>query len=315
VSTVRFIVAILLALDAGATPPGSADAGTPLLPPRKLGLVAQLWGALPLPAEGVPQAIGTTSCGCLQGGARLPASGMGYEALHLGRNRRYGHPALIAYVERLGAAAATLRRLVVVGDLSQPRGGPTPSGHRSHQTGLDGDIGYAPPAGARAGRLSALDRERMAPPAVVDLKTHNPTRAWSTRSVKLLALAAADPAVDRIFVNPAVKRMLCQGTTAKAPWQARVRPWWGHHDHFHVRLRCPEDSPLCVPQDPPTDDGCGATLAWWFSDDADATRTRRKEAEGVEAEPVLPEACAGVMEALALPLPLDDAHSSAKAKK
>jgi penicillin-insensitive murein DD-endopeptidase len=295
-SVVRLTVAIFLTLDAGAQQPDTADAGTPILAPKKLGLVARHWSALPLPAVGAPQAIGTTSCGCLQGGARLPASGLGYEALHLGRNRRYGHPDLIAFIERLGAAAAKKRGLVVVGDLSQPRGGPTPSGHRSHQTGLDGDIGYAPPPGMRAGRLSSVDRERLAPPAVVDLQTHNPTRAWGARPVELLALAAADPAVDRIFVNPAVKRMLCTGTTAMAPWQPRVRPWWGHHDHFHVRLRCPEDSPLCVPQEPPTDDGCGATLAWWFSDDAETTRTRRKDAQGVEAEPVLPEMCADVID-------------------
>jgi penicillin-insensitive murein endopeptidase len=299
---VSLIIALmLLALAAGAPPPDAADAGgagAPTLAPRKLGLVAQLWGGLPLPAPGAPQVIGTTSCGCLQGGAKLPASGRGYEALHLGRNRRYGHPELIAYIQRLGAAAAKKPGgFVVVGDLSQPRGGPTPSGHRSHQTGLDGDVGYAPPVGARARRLSLRERERMAPPAVVDLKTHNPTYAWSTRVVDLLALAAADPAVDRIFVNPAVKRMLCKGvTTAKAPWQARVRPWWGHHDHFHVRLRCPDDSPLCVPQEPPADDGCGATLAWWFSDDAETTRNRRKESEGVETEPVLPAACAAVMD-------------------
>ena len=159
--------------------------------------------------------------------------------------------------------------LVVVGDLSQPRGGPTPSGHRSHQTGLDADIGYAAPAGVRAGHLSRQAREQLSPLAVIDLKTHETTGAWTPAVAKLLALAAADPAVDRIFVNPAIKKLLCAGPTAKAPWQGRLRPWWAHHDHFHVRLKCPADSPQCVPQDPPPDDGCGATLAWWFSEDAD----------------------------------------------
>ena len=62
------------------------------------------------------------------------------------------------------------------------------------------------------------------------------------------------------------------GEETHAPWLARVRPWWSHHDHFHVRLKCPGDSPLCQSQDPlPADAGCGAALAWWFSDDAQAT--------------------------------------------
>ena len=246
-----------------------------------------------MPSAGAAQAIGTCSCGCLQGGATLPASGPGYEVLHLGRNRRYGHPALVAYLRRLGAAARAERLgLLVVGDLSQPRGGPTPSGHRSHQTGLDADLGYAAPAGVRAGHLSAPDRERLSAPAVVDLKTHAPTPAWGPRTLDLLARAAADPAVDRIFVNPAVKKMLCEGPTAKAPWQARVRPWWGHHDHFHVRLRCPPDSPLCVAQEPPPDDGCGPSLRWWFSADAESTRAKKKDSDAAAAPAfALPAAC------------------------
>jgi penicillin-insensitive murein endopeptidase len=257
---------------------------------------ARDWNAQRTPAPGTPSAIGATSGGCLQGAATLPASGPGYEALRLRRNRRYGHPSLIAYLRRLGAGAKRDKLgLVVVGDLSQPRGGPTPSGHRSHQSGLDADVGYAAPAGARAGRLSAADRERLSPVAVVDLATHEATPAWGPKTVALLALAAGDPAVDRIFVNPAVKRMLCEGPAREAPWAARIRPWWGHHDHFHVRLKCPADSPACTSQDPPPDDGCGPSLHWWFTADAEATRTRRKQADE-EGGPKLPEACAALLE-------------------
>jgi penicillin-insensitive murein endopeptidase len=233
----------------------------------------------------------------LQGAATLPASGRGYETIRLGRNRRFGHPTLVAYVQRLAAAAAKAKLgLVVVGDLSQPRGGPTPSGHRSHQTGLDADIGYVAPPGARP-RMSSRVRESLAPPAVVDAKTHERTRLWSAKVPKLLALGAADPAVDRIFVDPAIKKVMCEGPMAKAPWQAKLRPWWNHHDHFHVRLACPPDSPLCVPQEPPPNDGCGAALAWWFSADSTATRTKKKEAAAAAPEPSLPAACAELVRA------------------
>ena len=262
------------------------------------GVVARQWQAQTIPTTGPAQSIGACSNGCLQGAATLPASGPGYEVLRLKRNRRFGHPSLVAYIRRLAAAAHKAKLgLVVVGDLSQPRGGPTPSGHRSHQTGLDADIGYAAPAGVRAGHLSRQAREQSSPPAVIDLKTHATTDAWTPAVAKLLALAAADPAVDRIFVNPAIKKLLCAGPTAKAPWQGRLRPWWAHHDHFHVRLKCPADCPKCVPQEPPPDDGCGATLAWWFGDDATATRTKKKEAEGEAPEPTLPPACIEVMQA------------------
>jgi penicillin-insensitive murein endopeptidase len=293
---------LALALDGGTATPAPA-APAPAQPPATpagalltRARAAIAWGAKRLPTTGTAQAIGACSCGCLQGGATLPASGPGYEAVRLGRNRRYGHPELVAFVRRLGAAAARAKLgLLVVGDLSQPRGGPTPSGHRSHQSGLDADIGYAAPAGVRAGRVSARAREQLSPLAVVDLKTHAATSAWGPRVVQLIGVAASDPAVDRIFVNPAIKKMLCEGTTAKAAWQPRVRPWWAHHDHFHVRLRCPADSPLCVPQQTPADDGCGASLAWWFSGDAETTRAKKKEADASEPSFVLPEACGALV--------------------
>lgn len=253
------------------------------------------WNAQRVPAPGPALAIGAYSGGCLQGAATLPPSGPGYEVLHLGRNRRYGHPELIAFVQRLGRTAKAKKLgLLVVGDLSQPRGGPTPSGHRSHQTGLDVDVGYAAPAGLRGGHVSAADRERLGPRPVIDLRTHQPTPAWTPKTVKLLAAAASDPAVDRIFVNPAVKRMLCEAPTRKQPWNARLRPWWGHHDHFHVRLKCPAGSLSCVAQDPPPDDGCGPSLAWWFSGDAQATHDKKRQSDE-HAGPRVPEACTALL--------------------
>jgi penicillin-insensitive murein endopeptidase len=266
------------------------------------GAVAAVWNAQREPAPGPAQAIGGYSNGCLQGAVRLSPSGPGWELLHLGRHRNFGHPDLVAYIERL-AANARKQHLgpVVVGDLGQARGGPTPSGHRSHQSGLDVDIGYAAPAGLRPGHVKAADRERIGPLAVVDLRTHKMTPPWGRRVQRLLAAAASDPAVDRVFVNPAVKRTLCAGPARREPWLARLRPWWGHHDHFHVRLRCPDGSPLCRAQDPPRDAdgdgvGCGASLDWWFTDDAQAARTRRQP--GAEAEagpPPLPPACAALI--------------------
>ena len=296
---------------APAAPAAAADPATvtePARPPVLVGgpAVAPLWNQQRTPSPGPAQAIGAYAGGCLQGAVALPASGPGYEALHRSRNRFFGHPSLVAFIRRLGAQARRRHLgVLVVGDMSQARGGPTPSGHRSHQTGLDVDLGYAPPVGLRAGHLKAADRERFAPPAVTDLRTHEMTGLWGARPARLLAAAASDPAVDRVFVNPAVRRALCAGPARREAWFARVRPWWGHHDHFHVRLKCPEDSTLCAAQEPPPadDDGCGATLSWWFSPDAQLTEARRQQTQAdpqapgpaKPPAPTLPYACAALL--------------------
>jgi penicillin-insensitive murein endopeptidase len=236
-------------------------------------------------------AIGAYSGGCLQGAKVLAPSGPGYELLHLGRRRGYGHPALVDYIRRLAGQVKKKKLGVLwVGDLSQARGGPTPTGHRSHQTGLDVDLGFAVPPWALRRRITAAERESIMPPAVVDLATRTLTPLWEPRVTKLLELAATDPEVDRIFVNPVIKRELC--TSAKGtPWLRKLRPWWGHHDHFHVRLRCPTGSEDCQAQDPlGADDGCGNSLRWWFTDDSKATQQRRAT-ELAAGPPPLPVRC------------------------
>ena len=133
------------------------------------------------------------------------------------------------------------------------------------------------------------------------------TAAWTPKSVKLLAIAAADPAVDRIFVNPGIKRMLCEGPERKAPWTARVRPWWGHHDHFHVRLECPPGMATCIGQSqPPAGDGCGAELTEWFKPKP-PPKPPTKPVKPVKPPPPLtlaglPKACTDVLYAKDAPL-------------
>ena len=88
--------------------------------------------------------------------------------------------------------------------------------------------------------------------------------------------AAEDPAVERIFVNAAIKKAMCREAGSDRAWLAKVRPWWGHAEHFHVRLDCPPDSPQCKPQPPvPAGDGCGHELDYWFTE-ACCIRSRRK---------------------------------------
>jgi penicillin-insensitive murein endopeptidase len=211
--------------------------------------------------------------------------------MHLERRRRFGHPVLIDFVRRLGAEVKRKRLgVLLVGDLGQARGGPSLSGHRSHQTGLDVDIGYAFPRWALRRSPTRKERETTGAPAVVDLATLKLTPFWQPRVLRLLEQAASDPAVDRIFVNPVVKREACAKARPGTEWLRKLRPWWLHHDHFHVRMRCPADSLQCEAQPPiGADDGCGESLRWWFTEDSRATDVRRTT--GGPPAPVLPPSC------------------------
>jgi penicillin-insensitive murein endopeptidase len=63
----------------------------------------------------------------------------------LSRNRNWGHPELIQFIEQLSEKAARNGwRGLLIGDMPQPRGGPLLAGHTSHQLGLDVDIWLTP---------------------------------------------------------------------------------------------------------------------------------------------------------------------------
>lgn len=301
---VRSSVTLAMFLMTTAGNADSRDGGMPVdggtsvsIPPAAAWSSAALWNQQRSPSRSPSSAIGGYAAGCLAGAASLPTTGPGYELLHLGRRRGFGHPVLISYIKRLAANVKKQRLgMLLVGDLGQARGGPTPNGHRSHQTGLDVDLSYAFPPFALKRRLTAAERETIMPPAVVDLRAGKLNEAWQPRIPRLLELAASDPAVDRIFVNPLIKKTLCEQAKPGAAWLRKLRPWWLHQDHFHVRLSCPPGSDQCQAQPPlGTDDGCGASLRWWFSTDARTTSEQRKAEVQKTGPPPLPEACQQVL--------------------
>lgn len=274
----RLAAAGLLALLCGALP---AQAGSP-------------WAQVSVPTPGPAAAIGGAASGCVGGAQALAETGPGYVNVRRARHRYFGHPKLLATVRDLGATMA--RRsdaLMMVGDLSQPRGGRMASSHRSHQNGLDADIWFTLAPSPEAGRRLMDDRED--PPSMVDSSGLALSRAWGPEQRLLLETAARHPAIDRIFVNAAIKRALCQTTAGDRSWLHKVRPWFGHDAHFHLRLRCPPDSPQCEPQKPlPPGDGCNEDLSWWLS--PEARRPLRKKSEPAE-EPQTPAACMALLKA------------------
>jgi penicillin-insensitive murein endopeptidase len=234
--------------------------------------------------------MGLPGAGCVQGAVELPLQGAGWLVVHPERHRQFGHPTLLAYLRTLASRARREKwGPLYVGDMGQPRGGPTPTGHRSHQNGLDVDLWYGPPA------KPWTPGKSPAPPApsVTDLRTHKMLPAWGPKVARLIESAAQDPSVDRIFVNPAIKRALCQDKEGLGPWLQKVRPWWGHQDHLHVRLRCPADNLECTEAQPlPPGEGCD-NLDWWFSEDARSTAVKRGP-PGDNA-PSMPEMCETVL--------------------
>lgn len=246
-------------------------------------------------ADSVSQSIGTFTSGCLSGAAALPTSGTGYQVMRLSRNRVYGHTTLIQFIQQLGQVA-TDRQLgtLLIGDLGQARGGPTLSGHRSHQTGLDVDIWFLLSRQLDNRLLTANERETWSAPSVVNLTTDTVDyRQWTDDHEKILEAAASHPEVDRIFVNPSIKQELCNRKSASAAgWLRKIRPWWKHDDHFHVRLKCPDGNLHCQGQPPlPDGDGCDAGLAWWFSEEAKTPSKPTKPAP----PPPLPALCEQVL--------------------
>lgn len=219
-------------------------------------LAKAYFGHIQNPNAGAPQSIGSYAKGCMSGAAQLPETGPTWQAMRLSRNRNYGHPVLIDFIEDLSRFAATQPGWagLYVGDMSQPRGGPMLTGHASHQIGLDVDIWALPP---KRLNLSRGERESLSSVSMVtdDLKAISGN--FNQGHINILAQAARDPRVARIFVTPAAKLQICAVTTGNPDWLGKIRPWWGHDYHFHVRLKCQPGSSGCVNQDPvPRGDGC-----------------------------------------------------------
>jgi penicillin-insensitive murein endopeptidase len=77
-----------------------------------------------MPSLGRAMAIGYYPHGCLQGGIELPKTGPTWQVMRVSRNRNWGHPELVQFLERFAplAAEATGWKGILIGDMAQPRG-------------------------------------------------------------------------------------------------------------------------------------------------------------------------------------------------
>src|SRR3984893_11533199 len=255
-----------LAQDKGSVDPKPLP---PLANPNdpKLG-AKELFGRKVLPAAMPTRVIGFYAKGCIAGAEPLPITGDTWQVMRLSRNRNWAHPDMVKLLERLSVKAHKDAGWpgILVGDMSQPRGGPMITGHASHQVGLDADVWLTPMPDHV---LSREEREEtsavmMVRPDRLDVDPH----VFTPGHLAVIRDAALESTVQRIFVNAAIKKALCREAKGDRSWLAKVRPMYGHDYHFHVRITCPATDKECTPQPPPSEgEACSAAdLAYWFSD-------------------------------------------------
>ncbi|WP_299147320.1 penicillin-insensitive murein endopeptidase [uncultured Tateyamaria sp.] len=286
---------------------GGADTnidGTPLpdVDPATLqGVAKGAFGAKRRASAQEAAAYGSYAKGCAAGSIQLAETGPTWQAMRLSRNRNWGHPELVDMVKKLSVKAAQQPGWngIYVGDMSQPRGGPMLTGHRSHQIGLDADIWMLP---ARNLTLSVAERE-----SISSISTRRSAGAfvnsnWTRAHHEVIKAAAQDKRTARIFVFPGAKVQMCKDEKGDRAWLNKIRPWYGHHYHFHIRLSCPKGARGCVEQAaPPPGDGCADAQEWVNNilnpppakprdPNAPAPQPRRELRVGD-----LPQQCAGVL--------------------
>jgi penicillin-insensitive murein endopeptidase len=265
------IVLVIMSGAVSAQDQGSVDPKPlpPLANPNDPHLGAkELFARKILPASLAVHSIGFYAKGCLAGAQALPVNGKTWQVMRLSRNRNWAHPDMIKLLERLSDKVheAVGWPGLLVGDLSQPRGGPMLTGHASHQVGLDADIWLTPMPDRE---LSRVDREEMSATMMVrpDRLDIDP-KVWTPSHLLVIRAAAQEPQVERIFVNAAIKKALCREAKGDRTWLSKVRPMYGHDYHFHIRIKCPAADRGCEAQPPPSaDEGCSAKdFAYWFSE-------------------------------------------------
>jgi penicillin-insensitive murein DD-endopeptidase len=260
-------------------------------PPAK-----EQFGAVTRPADMPSRVLGFYAKGCLAGAEALPVDGPAWQVMRLSRNRAWGHPALIEFLEKFARNVPRTNGWpgILVGDIAQPRGGPMKTGHASHQIGLDADV-WLTPMPSRV--LSAQEREDMSAADMVRDDKLDVSQHWTKGQHALIKAAAQQPQVERIFVNAAIKKALCREATGDRSWLRRVRPMYGHNWHMHIRLACPAGESECQSQDPtPAGEGCGKELDYWFSDAVLHPRPGGKPKPPMEMS-ALPQACRAVLNA------------------
>jgi len=215
---------------------------------------------LPEPYRHSRYAVMSLSVGLPNDGWQLRA-----KKLHPGRdlwiqnksvNNSYGTPALVLMLNRTARQVAreSPGSVLLVGDLSSEFGGPL-SGHRSHQSGRDADVGFfvtdSHGKAQNSRKLLAFDKEGRA-------RDGSGLRFDDYRNWLLVQLWLKDSRaeLEHVFIASHLRRRLLDFARQRPSFRAHVADAaqflvqpinaLPHDDHFHVRIACPEQqTDLC----------------------------------------------------------------------
>lgn len=204
------------------------------------------------PVKVANQAIGRYNAGALANASSLELSNPFYLILHPERKTHFGTHLLIEVIERIAKAAASLipNYRLTVGDIARAKGGRL-GGHKSHQNGLDADLGYLVNR-KNSGRFIGIATTN----GITD--TVYKEEQWT-----IFKRVVSSGVVSQIFVNVQVKRAFCQYAKEIDEYDSglqtlrRLSIWPKHHDHWHLRLKCPTNNPRCRDnEDPANSQNC-----------------------------------------------------------
>jgi len=191
------------------------------------------------------QSRGHAFRGRLLNGEQL-TSGPGYKVRTPGR--AYGTDQTVSLIRKAcGKYSRKFRRAprVVIGDISFKRGGYMRP-HKSHQSGRDVDIGYVHKSGREMKNFESMNKRNL-----------DVAKTW------YLVKAFIDTGdVEYMFIDHGIQRLLyeyalshgvskkwleanMQYPRGRGATEAPIRHTRGHHNHMHIRFRCPKDDKAC----------------------------------------------------------------------
>lgn len=205
------------------------------------------------------QVIGLPNSGSMVKASNLKeivtAGALPVSFVHPYRKRYYGSFEMMETLIKLASASKAMPRAanLWVGDVSNKNGKRiTDSGHKSHQNGLDVDIGYAMTRGQTGGFVDIVTGKGGL------IADHQMSETWGQFK------AVWDMKVtDRIFIGAVVKRHVCKHAKKEGEYEKygqllrHMRPTPGHDNHYHLRIKCTPNQPRCrMIGPPPTGTGC-----------------------------------------------------------
>ncbi len=184
----------------------------------------QVFGHIDLPSAGPSKSYGSYAKGCQSGAVALPTEGEGFSGHAPFTQPALGPAAARFLLERFAQDSQKIGWPgLLIGDISQPRGGPMLTGHASHQIGLDVDIWWRKMPDHI---MSAQEREDTPFISMLDKSKFLTVddRKWSPLNARLVMMAASYPQWSASSsTRPSSRSFAKAGPATALSWARSVR--------------------------------------------------------------------------------------------